>query len=352
MTDTARSDGLTGMCRIVSGAIESSAALASRVQGADAVDPRRDGIIKQISIIVPIRNGGARWKEAARALQAFAPDPLRVVVIDSSSNDGSDVVAKDCGFKTARIDPSTFNHGATRQWAIERFCSDAEFVIFLTHDAVIDGSASIPNLIAAFEDPDVGASYGRQLPHPGAGQFEAHMALFNYSSSSRTQSLSNAESLGIKTAYLSNSFAAYRLSVLQECGGFPSHLILGEDACMAVRMLLAGWKIRYCAEAQVRHSHAYTVRQEVQRYFDFGVMHEQLPELMRYFGAAEGEGTRFVASELRYFFANAPWRLPLVLVRNAARYLGYRMGRVFRWMPLCACRWLSMTKAFWVRSAP
>ena len=351
MTDTARSDGLSGMCRFVSGAIESSAVQTSQVHGANAVGPRGNGLIKQINIVVPVRNGGARWREAARALQAFVPDPLSVVVIDSSSSDGSDVVAKDCGFKTMRIDPSTFNHGATRQWAVDRFCFEAEFVIFLTQDAVIDGPASIPNLIAAFEEPAVGASYGRQLPHPGAGPFEAHMALFNYGSSSRTQSFSDAASLGIKAAYLSNSFAAYRLAALQECGGFPSHLILGEDTCLAVKMLLAGWKIRYCADAQVRHSHAYTVRQEAQRYFDFGVMHEQLPELMRHFGAAEGEGARFVASELRYFFANAPWRLPLVPVRNAARYVGYRMGRMFRRMPLRVCRRLSMTKAFWCRSA-
>lgn len=39
---------------------------------------------------------------------------------------------------------------------------------------------------------------------------------------------------------------------------------------MAARMIQAGYKIAYCAEASVRHSHNYTPKQEFQRYFDTG----------------------------------------------------------------------------------
>ena len=331
----------------ISGAVDCVGAAGTQAQSSSAADLGNKDSLAKIRVIVPVRNGGARWREAARALQVAVPDPLHVVVIDSSSSDGSDLVAKDCGFEFTQIDPRTFNHGATRQWAVERFCRDAEIAIFLTHDAIVDGPDSIFQLVASFVDPAVGASYGRQVPHAGAGPFEAHMALFNYRASSETRSLSDAASRGIKTAYISNSFAAYRLAALHACGGFPSDLVLGEDTCLAAKMLLAGWKIRYSATARVRHSHSYTVGQEVQRYFDFGVMHTQLPELMHHFGAAEGEGMRFVAAELRYFIAHAPWRLPLVPVRNAARYAGYRMGRIFKWLPLGVCRRLSMTKVFW-----
>jgi rhamnosyltransferase len=235
--------------------------------------------------------------------------------------------------------------------AVDRFCGGRDFAIFLTHDAVVEGPESIQALLDAFSDPSVGAAYGRQLPHHGAKPFEAHMVLFNYGAVSETRSLADAARLGIKAAYISNSFGAYRLSALRACGGFPGHLILGEDTCVAVKMLLSGWKVRYCAEAAVRHSHEYSIIQESQRYFDFGVLHAQLPELMRNFGAAEGEGARFVASELRYMAANA---LPLVLevpVRNAAKYAGYRLGRMFTRLPRGLCRRLSMTKIYWDRDA-
>jgi len=309
--------------------------------------PEVDSTVNHARIIVPVRNGGARWREAAAALREAVADPSVVAVVDSGSSDGSDRTAAENGFDIERIDPKTFNHGRTRQLAVERFCQGREFVVFLTHDAVLEGRESLTELLAAFRDPQVGAAYGRQLPHRQAAPFEAHMVLFNYGTVSETRSLADAPRLGIKAAYISNSFGAYRLSALRACGGFPSHLILGEDTCVAVKMLLSGWKVRYCAEARVRHSHDYTMVQETQRYFDFGVLHSQLPELMRNFGSAEGEGAKFVGSELHYMATRAPHLLPAVLVRNSVKYVGYRLGRIFSRLPRRLCRRLSMTKVFW-----
>lgn len=305
-------------------------------------------VLDQARIIVPVRNGGARWREAATALSRAVPDPSRVVVIDSSSSDASDAVAAQCGFELHRIDVRTFNHGRTRQEAVDRHCNGVSFVIFLTQDSIVEGSATLVAILNAFAGDRVGAAYGRQLPHHDAKPFEAHAALFNYPpSSSETRWLSDAARLGIKAAYLSNSFAAYRIEALRECGGFPSQLILAEDTFVAMQMLLKGWGVRYCADALVRHSHNYSVVEEAQRYFDFGVVHAQLPELLRQFGAPEGEGARFVMSETRYIGQVAPWLLPEVFVRNGAKYLTYRLGRIFRHVPKRWCRLLSMTKGFW-----
>jgi GT2 family glycosyltransferase len=304
-----------------------------------------------VRIIVPVRNGGQRWREAAIALRSALADPSSVVVVDSGSNDGSDRVALENEFALERIDPRTFNHGGTRQMAVDRWCVGSEFVVFLTQDAVIEGTESLPSLLSGFSDAAVGAAYGRQLPHAGASPFEAHMALFNYGAESETRSLADAARLGIKAAYISNSFGAYRTSALRACGGFPGHLILGEDTFVAVKMLLGGWNVRYCADARVWHSHAYSICRESQRYFDFGVLHAQLPELAENFGRAEGEGLRFVASELRFVARHAPWLLPQVPVRNAAKYVSYRLGLTFERLPRSVCRRLSMTKVFWEPAA-
>src|SRR6185437_5810098 len=136
--------------------------------------------INRARVIIPVRNGGARWREAAAALRAAVLHPSVVAVVDSGSTDGSDRMAADCGFEIERIDPRTFNHGRTRQMAVERFCAGRKFVVFLTHDAVLEGRESLLELLGAFDDPEVGAAYGRQLPHRQAGPFESHMVLFNY----------------------------------------------------------------------------------------------------------------------------------------------------------------------------
>jgi rhamnosyltransferase len=298
-------------------------------------------------IIIPVRNGGERWREAAAALRGAVPDPSMVAVVDSNSTDGSETVAAGLGFEVERIDPRTFNHGRTRQAAVDKFCHGREFAVFLTHDAVIEGPGSLTTLLDAFSNPQVGAAYGRQLPHHNASPFGRHSASFLYPATSDVRTLANATRHGIRTVYFSNSYAAYRIRALNECGGFPSTLILGEDTHVALRMLLAGWSLSYCATALVRHSHDYSVFQELQRYFDIGVLHAQLPELLRELGEPEGDGLRFVRSELRYMTAVAPWLLPEVVVRNAAKYFGYRLGRVFRKLPNSMRRRLSMTTGYW-----
>ena len=270
-----------------------------------------------------------------------------VAVVDSGSTDGSDIIAAKHQFELCRIDARSFNHGRTRQEAVERFCHGKQFVIFLTQDAVIEGPDSLNKLLHAFTDPCVGAACGRQLPHRDAKPFEAHAALFNYPPASNTRSLADAQSLGAKVTYLSNSFAAYRTRALSQCGGFPAHLILAEDAYVAMRMLMMGWSIRYCADALVRHSHSYSIAQEMSRYFDFGVMHAQTPEMIELFGAPEGEGLRFVLSEFRYILGSAPLLVLEVPFRNAAKYAGYRLGRAYKRLPNAVCRRLSMTKGYW-----
>ena len=275
------------------------------------------------------------------------PDRSLVTVVDSTSTDGSERVCGQYGFELHRIDPRTFNHGSTRQAAVEQFCGGKRFVVFLTQDAVLESDSSLLELLQSFRNDQVGAAYGRQLPHHDAQPFEAHAALFNYRPASETRSLADARRLGIKAAFFSNSYAAYRITALNQCGGFPAHLILGEDAYVAMCMLTAGWQIRYCAEALVRHSHAYSIVEEMQRYFDFGVMHAQIPELLERFGHPEGEGARFVSAELGYMARYAPWLLPQVLVRNTAKYMGYRLGRGFKRLPHLWRRRLSMTKGYW-----
>lgn len=309
--------------------------------------PVNNAQLYQTRIIIPVRNGGMRWREAAAALRSAVPDPSMVAVVDSSSTDGSDSVASELGFEVQSIDPRTFNHGGTRQAAVDRFCRGRDFALFLTHDAVIEGPDSLTILLGAFSNPQVGAAYGRQLPHHNASPFGRHSASFLYPENSDIRTLASAQQHGIRTAYISNSFAAYRISALNACGGFPNTLILGEDTHVALHMLLTGWSISYRATSLVRHSHDYSILQEMQRYFDFGVLHAQLPELLRELGEPESDGLQFVKSELRYMTSIAPWRLPEVVVRNSAKYVGYRLGRIFRKLPNSMRRRLSMTAGYW-----
>lgn len=298
-------------------------------------------------VVVPTCNPGAQWSAFLSALSAQRPRPHACIVIDSESEDGADRAAEAAGLVVERIQRTAFNHGATRQQAIDRHAKATDVVVLLTQDAILAHPDSLSLLLQGFDDPDVAAVYGRQLPHANATALAAHARLFNYPARCHTSRLADVPTRGIKTCFLSNAFAAYRVQALQKVGGFAKDLILGEDTHLAARLLLAGHAIRYHSGAQVYHSHNYTPMQEFQRYFDTGVFHAQQKQLLSAFGGAGREGLRFVLSEAAYLLRHAPWRLPEAACRTALKALAYRLGRQQAHLPRAMRRHLSMTKGYW-----
>jgi len=296
-------------------------------------------------ICIPTLNPGKFTQKLIAGLgQQRTPTPT--LVIDSGSSDGAPELFEREGFRVHRIPRAAFNHGATRRLCVD-LNPDAEIVVYLTQDALLSEPDSLATLLAAFEDDQVGAAYGRQLPRLGAGPIEAHARLFNYPEISRIKALTDAKELGIKVAFISNSFAAYRRSALLEVGGFPSRTILGEDTYVAAKMLLSGWKVAYMAEAKVYHSHDYGFSEEFRRYFDTGVFHAFEPWIRQSFGQPEGEGLRYTRSELASLWEVNPWLIPSSLIRSALKLLGFKLGMAERFLPLWLKRRLSMHKHFW-----
>lgn len=300
----------------------------------------------RIGLIVPTLNPGSAWAEWLDAFARQTLKPARCLVVDSDSSDASVGQAVAYGFEVLSIKRHEFNHGRTRQRAVA-YLSDTDVVILMTQDAILASPDALESLVRVFEDPSVSAAYGRQLPYKNAQPLGAHARLFNYPAASSQKTRESIPELGLKTCFISNSFAAYRVKDLLAVGGFPDNVILGEDAYVAGRLILAGKKIAYVAEACVYHSHDYTVMEEFRRYFDTGVFHAQQPWIAANFGGASGEGKKFVISELKYLMTHAPLLMPLALIRTAMKLLGYRLGCAYAQLPKAWLPTLSMHKGYW-----
>lgn len=300
-------------------------------------------------LVCPTYNPGEEFVEWLEAYDSQAEKPAKSIIIDSSSTDGYVSRACEYGFEIKTIKKESFDHGGTRQSALD-YADEFAYVIYLTQDAVLASKNSLSDLLQAFNDQSVGAVCGRQLPRRNAGSIEEHARVFNYPDGSGVKSLSDTHVSGLKTAFLSNSFAAYRISTLREAGGFPDHIIFGEDMYVAARLLMAGFKISYNSDACVYHSHAYSLKQEFQRYFDMGVFHSQEPWLRKRLGRAEKEGARFVVSEFKYLAKHAYWRIPEGILRTVLRYLGFRFGLFEKYLPLSVKQYVCMNKGYFNRS--
>ncbi|MDD0826976.1 glycosyltransferase family 2 protein [Mannheimia cairinae] len=281
----------------------------------------------KFSLIVPTYNAGFMWKQWIEAVKMQDLQPLEVIVIDSSSTDGTDLLAKQAGFKVVQIDKAEFNHGATRNKAAVLCDRNSDILIYLTQDAILSEPSSLRKLVKYLNQSHIAEVCGRQLPHKNANPLATFIREFNYPPESSIKDKTNISKLGIKTAFMSNSFAAYRKSIFEELGGFPNDVILAEDMYLAAKIVLAGYQVAYCAEATVYHSHNYTLCQEFKRYFDTGCFHLEEPWIMETFGNVSGEGKKLILKEWYYLLKNAPVWLPYSFLTICSKAMGFYFGK-------------------------
>ena len=269
-----------------------------------------------------------------------------LIIIDSSSTDDTLTLVKPYAKHIVSIPQNEFDHGGTRTKAAK--LATGEIIIFLTQDALPYDKYTLENIVLAFKQDAVAAAYGKQLPYETSNVFGKHLRVFNYLDSSSTKSLKDKDKYGIKTAFLSDSFAAYRRTVLKEVEWFKDGLILGEDTYLGSKILLADYSIAYVSEAKVYHSHSYTIWEEFKRYFDIGVFHEQENWILQTFGKIEGEGSRYVKSELAYLIKQEKYQdIPASFMRNGCKYLAYKLGRNHKSLPGFLIKKFSMHAQWW-----
>lgn len=299
----------------------------------------------RFACIVPTYNGRA---ELARLLDSLKQQsvPYDLFVVDSSSKDGTLELAQERVGNVKVIPSATFNHGGTRQIMVDLH-AEYDVYIYLTQDACLADQFALQRILEPFSDPNVGAVCGRQLPHLDATPLAQHARLFNYPAHTQVKVLADVPKLGIKAAFMSNSFAAYRAAALKSVGGFPTHVIFAEDMYVAAKMLLAGWKVAYAGNAECRHSHNYTMIEEFRRYFDMGVFHAREPWVRQNFGSAGGEGLRYVKSELKFLGFKRIHLWPSSIIRNGVKLIGYKLGQREAKLPVAWKRRFSLYRRYW-----
>lgn len=299
-----------------------------------------------LSVVIPTYNAASFLPLLLERLREQTM-PHELIIIDSESSDGTLNFIDKEATTIISIDKQSFNHGSSRNIGLE--VAKHDIVVFMTQDALPTSPKALENLVSIFKTrTDVAMSYGRQLPYPETGIFGRFARLINYPSISILKTKDLVPEMGIKTCSCSNSFAAYRKTDLQLVGSFPSNTILGEDVSVAARFILKGQTVAYCAEAEVFHSHDYTVIEEFKRYFDIGVFHLEQKTVLQEFSKVESEGLKYVFQEWQYLIKNGyAYLIPLQVVRVIAKYSGYKLGKFHEIIPLYLKRRLSMQPSFW-----
>ena len=277
-----------------------------------------------VSVVVPTLNGAGQFRHLARHLAALTErHGVEVLVIDSGSNDGTDRVAEQAGFRVHRIDPAEFGHGRTRNLGVRM--TRGATVCFLTQDVLpITPDWPLRMHRALARDPSLAGVYGRQIPRD-ATTMEMFFVAMNYPAEPlRFDPQPGGHTPRPGRVVFSNAFSAVRREAVLRVP-FVDDVPVSEDQVWAHQALAAGWSIAYEPTAEALHAHTYSLRGLFRRTFLVG---RALRSIDLAGGATLAESVRFLAMELSYFMRQGhSHRLPQLLTYEFVRWAGFQTGR-------------------------
>lgn len=304
-----------------------------------------------VDVIIPTYKPDEIFDKLMERLQKQTIQPTQIIVVNTRTDsdvDAEKFVSKYSNIKNLRIihiAKEEFDHGGTRNYAAG--LSQADFILFMTQDAVPCDKQLIERMIEPLQKENVAAAYARQIPKKGAGSIEFYTRNFNYPEEETIKSREDLERLGIKTYFCSNVCAVYRKSVYDALGGFVTKTIFNEDMIMASKIIQAGHSIAYAARAKVVHSHHYTYRQQFSRNFDLAVSQKQYKEIFEGI-KSEKEGIRLVKKTASYLKANKEaFLIPDLIMQSGFKYMGYKLGFHYDKLPKKLVKKWSMNKNYW-----
>lgn len=280
-----------------------------------------------VDAIIPVYRPGSEFKELLKRLSNQTHPLNKIILMNTGDAPWKDEIEKEFPLcEIHLLKKEEFDHGGTRHEATTY--SDADYLLFLTQDALPNNEFLVENLLKGFaEDKDVKAAYGRQLPNSTCREIEKYTRSFNYPSESRVKSKADLEILGIKTFFCSNVCAMYEKKNYDVLGGFVRRTIFNEDMIYAGGLIKNDYKIAYVADAEVIHSHNYNAVEQFHRNFDLAVSQVDHPEVFAGI-RSEKEGIRLVINTAKHLLkVKKPWLLFPLVTTSAGKIIGYKLGQ-------------------------
>lgn len=281
-----------------------------------------------LSVVVPTLNGGRAFVRLAEHLVLMRRRyGIEVLIIDSSSTDGTPEAAERAGHRVHRIPSAEFGHGRTRNLGVALTRGDV--VSFMTQDVLPCTPDWPARFAAALEDPQVAGVYGRQVPRD-AKTMEMFFVALNYPEVPLRVDPVDREGRRLQhhprpgRVLFSNAFSAVRRELIERIP-FVDDVPVSEDQVWAHQVLAQGNSIVYEPAAEALHAHDYTVSGLFRRTYLVG---KALRMIDFDAGASLPESVRYLRAILTYFVrqGHTHW-LPQLLVHEFVRWLGFQVGR-------------------------
>ena len=242
--------------------------------------PAKARLAIKATVCIPTYNGGELLSQVvARIRSQKTPWPFDIVIVDSSSTDGSlrPLTASNTPggprLRIKQIPQGEFQHGRTRNLCAS--LARSEFVAFLTQDALPTNEFWLYNIVTVLEHfPQAAGAFGRHVAWPDASSFIKRELSEHFAGLSRHPLLlsrdtqpelwrSGDQDWRQVLHYFSDNNSCLRRAAWQRVP-FPE-VAYGEDQVWADAIIRLGHAKLYVPSAAVHHSHTFTPDQAFAR---------------------------------------------------------------------------------------
>ena len=278
-----------------------------------------------IDIICPLYNAEKDIEGLHKSLlkqKNVKINEIRYVLTESKDNSEEKLKKLNINFK--KIKKDEFSHGLTRE--NEAFDSKADILVFITQDVKIVRDDWLYNLTKDIANGEVDACYSRQLCDNNT--IEKYTRECNYPENSKIVTKDDIEKLGLKAFFFSDASSAIKRETFVKLKGYDhKKLIINEDMYIAYKLITNGYKIKYCADSEVIHSHVFTLKQYYDRYKDTGKFFKENSYLNNYkVNQAGGNMAKYI---LKRAIQDKNWSVLVKYIPNmAARFIGMKVGKM------------------------
>ncbi len=242
----------------------------------------------------------------------------------TESKDNTEEKLKKLKLKYKKIKKQDFSHSLTREKVA--FESKADILVFITQDVIIEREDWLYNLTKDIENGKVDACYSRQLCNNNT--IEKYTRECNYPAESKIVSKEDIKKMGLKAFFFSDASSAIKRETFVKLNGYDhKNLVISEDMYIAYKLITNDYKIKYCADSEVIHSHTFTLKQYYDRYKDTGKFFKENSYLNKYkVNQAGGSMAKYV---LRRAIQDKNWSVLVRFIPNmAARFIGMKVGKI------------------------
>jgi rhamnosyltransferase len=277
-----------------------------------------------IDVVCPLYNAEKNIENLQKSIMKQKKVNInQIKYILTESKDNTEDKLRKLKLNYKKIKKENFSHSLTRE--TEALNSKADIIVFITQDIIIEREDWLYNLTKDIENGAVDACYSRQLCDNNT--IEKYTRECNYPAESKIVSKDDIEKLGLKTFFFSDASSAIKRETFVKLNGYDhKKLVINEDMYIAYKLITNGYKIKYCADSEVIHSHVFTLKQYYDRYKDTGKFFKENSYLNKYkVNQAGGSMAKYV---LKRTIQDKNWKVLLQFIPNmAARFIGMKVGK-------------------------